>query len=156
MRATRTGGSGTTQDLAWNNLLSSMGTVVFEFDDTDNGGGAGTGTAIGYYDLTTSFQQVYSITSAQAGGASAYDSNRIIIQARSTAGPVGPDDKGSQLEFRIDYQDIHVGGGFFDQVSGTFRSFVDLREGDVFLTDPDPSTFRTGLPLTTTSISTGT
>ena len=150
IRATRTGGSGTTQNAAWDTLLSAMGLVDFEFDDTDNGG-AGTGTTVGYYDLTTSFQQVFSITSAQAGGAAAYDANRVLIQARSTTGPIGPDDTGSQLEFRIDYQDIHVGGGFFDQVDGTFTSFVDLREGDVFLTDPDPSTFRTGAPLTTTS-----
>ena len=156
IRATRTGGGGTTQDTAWDNLLAGMGTVIFDFDDTDDTTTTGTGTAIGYYDLTTSFQQIYSITSAQAGGAAAYNSNRVVIQARSVLGPVGPDDKGLQLEFRIDYQDVHVGGGFFDQVSGTFSSFVDLREGDVFLTDPDPSTFRTGLPITTTSITTGT
>jgi hypothetical protein len=156
IRATRTGGAGTTQDLAWDFVLAAMGTVIFDFDDTTNTGATSLPTTLGYYDMTTSFQTIFSITNAQAGGGGAYSANRIIIQARSVLGPTGPDDKGLQLEFRIDYQDIHVSGGFFDQVSGTFRSFVDLREGDVFLTDPDPSTFRTGLPVTTTSIATGT
>jgi len=156
MRATRTFGSPTTQNAAWDTILASMGTVAFDFDATADSTSIGSGTTIGYYDLTTSFQQIYSITSAQAGGVAAYDSNRIIIQARSVSGPIGPDDKGSQIEFRIDYQDIHVGGGFFDQVDGTFTSFVDLRDGNVFLANPDTATFRTGIPLTTTSITTGT
>jgi hypothetical protein len=52
-----TGGTTTPQNQLWSNLLAQMGTVVFDHNSTAANSGAGSN--IGFYQLTTTPQQVY-------------------------------------------------------------------------------------------------
>lgn len=56
--ASRTGGSATAQNIIWSNALAAMGTVVFNYSSCS--GSSGTGSNIGFYQLTKTAQQVYS------------------------------------------------------------------------------------------------
>lgn len=77
--ASRTGGSGVNpQNQSWTDLLTAMGTVVFNYNSCQ--GASGMGSNIGYYNLTNSAQQVFTKT-APSGGfyGSAYTSNDYTI-----------------------------------------------------------------------------
>ena len=76
-----TGGSGS-KTTSWANLFSSMGSVVFTDDNTLLAGPA-TIVNIGWYDLTTSYQQ---IATTAVGGGGVYDENNVVVNAkRNTA-----------------------------------------------------------------------
>ena len=46
----------------WQTILNAMGSTSFKATSTANNAGIGTGSSIGNYDLTTSYQIVYSRT----------------------------------------------------------------------------------------------
>lgn len=136
-RGSRSGGSATPQNDSWTGLLANMGTIYMNYTFTSQlGGGPGwTGSSIGYYDLTTSFQQI-AIGVPQDGGYGGYSGsyggyggpNRATIEARTTDGPTGPNgDRGRVLEFRILYTDGHT-NPFADEVDGTITSDIDYRK----------------------------
>ena len=54
-----------------------MGTISMNYTLTTQSGSGGTTTTIGYYDLTTSWQQIFSQT-----GTGAYSSTNVTLQAR--------------------------------------------------------------------------
>ena len=56
--ASRTGGGSTYQNQSWTNLLSSMGTIAFDYQKTQSTG-SGTGSSIGFYQLTNTPQQLF-------------------------------------------------------------------------------------------------
>lgn len=65
----------------WDTLINSLGTVVFGYTNTTaTGASPGTGSAIGFHDLTTSPQQIYTKTG------SAYTANDYTIRAYRNAG----------------------------------------------------------------------
>lgn len=81
--ASRTGGSSTTQNTNWSNLLSAMGDVYLQHN---SGGrtGSGTATSTGFYELTTSYQEIF-----KKLGSGDYASNFFQMQAKvnSTSNP---------------------------------------------------------------------
>jgi len=66
----------------FNEIFSNMGTVLMNYTQTTRSGSGGTPTSIGYYDLTTTNQTIYS-----ASGSGAYSDAYFVIEAkRSTSG----------------------------------------------------------------------
>ena len=81
--ASRSGGSSTTQNTNWTNLLSAMGDVYLAHN-TGGRTGSGTATAVGFYELTTSYQEIF-----KKLGSGDYASNFFQMQAKvnSTTNP---------------------------------------------------------------------
>jgi len=147
IRGARAGGTASTQNTDWTNLLIAMGTITMNFEETVSSGSA-TVASIGYFDLTTSFQQI-----STRAGTGAYTTNDATIFARTQDGPSGPNgDRGRILEFRVEYNDDHS-NVFADSVDGTITSDVDILKATASLTiEPIvPST----ILATTTALSAG-
>ncbi len=81
--ASRSGGSSHDQNTQWTNKLSAI-SDVFLFHDTTTGS-AGTSAGIGFYELTTSYQQLL----IYYGGASPYTSDYVQVSGKvdSTTNP---------------------------------------------------------------------
>jgi hypothetical protein len=126
IRGSRSGGSGTPQNASWTEILTNMGTIIFDENNTfQSGGGAGwTTTGVGYFDLTTSFQQIASGIDTTGG---TYGSNEARVDVRSLDGPGGAfGDTGRQVEFRVRYFD-NTNNPFADEVDGTITSDIDYQ-----------------------------
>jgi len=104
----------------WKNLLEDIGLVKFKYNQTvssayeANPGDsqAGTGSAIGNYELTGSYQTVFNKT---GGGAPVYSNNYMNIKAK--------ENNSQSISFRIDLQDdANVGAD--EVVEGTITSVV--------------------------------
>ena len=143
--AYRTGTASNTKDTEWTNMLgnntspSGMGTIAFDYTQTSTVAGtsavgrAGTGSAIGFYDLTTTNQQIY-ITTAAAG---VYLENDYNIQARLNTA-FGSGTEPTQIIFTFQFRDDDTGdrpspsppppyGPLRDeQVTGTLGSVVTM------------------------------
>ena len=81
--ASRTGGSSTDQNTQWSTKLSNLGDVYINASTA--GAGAGSPSGVGFYDLTTSDQQIV----IYYGGANPYSNDYIQVKARvnSTTNP---------------------------------------------------------------------
>lgn len=81
--ASRTGGSSSTQNTQWTNKLTSLSDVWLTHDSVS--AGAGTLSGVGFYDLTTTYQQLV----IYYGGATPYTNDYIKVEARvnSTTNP---------------------------------------------------------------------
>ena len=102
----------------WQTILASMGSTSFKAEETVNNNGIGSGTAIGNYDLTSTYQLVYSRT-----GGAVYSRNRYNIYAREYA----TGDSTSAIQFRVDFDDgqpNNITYGIDEVVFGTFNSNV--------------------------------
>lgn len=127
----------------WASMLAAIRTVKFAYTSTDsynlNGtdvdisddtvSGAGTGTAIGNLDLTSSYQTIYTKT-----GSGVYTNNVYSIQAKL--------DNDSRIRFLITFDDGDVGtGGADERVVGTLTSSIaHLRaDGGIYVTNPAPA-----------------
>jgi len=144
IRGSRSGGAATPQNTSWTTLLSSMGTVIMGVHGTTSTGSADfIASGVGYFELTTGFQTIFSLASTGA-----YAANMVTIEARTMdPTPVGANnDNGRRLEFRVTYTDAHT-NSFFDSVSGTITSNVDLQRATFPLTIAAPS-LATVVPLT--------
>ena len=91
-----TGGS-TGNAINWAALFSAMGTITMDRENTTQSGGGGTGSARGYNDLTTNYQQIFT-----QSGTGAYTDNEIIINARISA-------SGNYVDIQILCNDDHAG-----------------------------------------------
>ena len=80
--SSRSGGSASTQNTDWTNLLSAMGTVLMNYNDTS--ASSGTSAGIGFYELSTSYQQLFI-----KYGSGAYASNYFRLEGKvnSTTDP---------------------------------------------------------------------
>ena len=80
--ASRSGGSSTTQNTNWTNTLSAMGEALL-LHDTGTGS-SGTNAGIGFYELTTSYQTIWT-----KFGSGSYASNFFKLEAKvnSTTNP---------------------------------------------------------------------
>jgi hypothetical protein len=98
--SSRSGGSATTQNTNWTDLLAAMGDVYITHDSAASSGGTGTSAGIGFYELTTSFQQVYI-----KYGSGSYASNyfRMLAKVNSTTNP-------TVVTLRAEYSDPHLQG----------------------------------------------
>ena len=65
----------------WAAMLTNMGTIKFNAFDTVSSNNVGTGSAIGNYDLTSSYQVIYTKT-----GSGVYIENDYIIYAKENSG----------------------------------------------------------------------
>jgi hypothetical protein len=80
--SSRTGGSATTQNSDWASLLSAMGDVLMNYNDTS--ASSGTSAGICFYELTASYQQLFI-----KYGSGAYASNFFKLEGKvnSTTDP---------------------------------------------------------------------
>lgn len=116
-RATLTGGVGDSIFNDWNTMLTSMGTIIFNHNSTNRTGTSGTAqTSRGFYQMTTSFQEIF-----RRVGSGIYSANAYIINASRNAA-------GSQLLLNIQFNDDKGGNPNFDEnVTGTLTSRIDNR-----------------------------
>lgn len=124
--ASRTGGSVTGQNENWTQLLQAMGTVIFNHNSCS--GVTGSGTNIGFYNLTSNPQQVYTKT-APTGGVygSAYAQNDYTITMSCNV----PDNALGQAQLlfvNVYFNDDKSGyTPASDTVDGTITSTVNVR-----------------------------
>ena len=80
--SSRAGGSSTTQNTNWTNTLSAMGDVLLKHDTAS--GSAGTNAGVGLYELTTSYQTIWT-----KFGSGSYSSNFFKMEGKvnSTTNP---------------------------------------------------------------------
>lgn len=113
--ASRSGGTVSTQNTNWSAMLSTMGTVIYSYDGCQsNGTNPGTGSAIGYFSLTSSAQQVFTKT-----GSGNYSLNDYTITMRT-------DGTGRYIYVEIYFNDDHT-NPYSDTVDGTLTSTVAIR-----------------------------
>ena len=115
----------------WATLIGAVGTIhLDQLTNTRTGTGetlTTNGSAIGYWDLTTSNQTLLRLTDDTAP----YNTNYIDIFAR-VAGAAGSNGGlGTQVIFQIDYVDGSADGGFNDGISGTVRNRIDIVRPEV-------------------------
>ena len=107
----RAGGSATTQNTDWTNLLTAMGDVFVNHDNTASSGATGTSAGLGFYELTTSYQQLYI-----KYGSGSYASNYFRLEGKvdSTTNP-------TVVTLRATWYDPHASGSGVgsDGVPGT-------------------------------------
>lgn len=103
--ASQSGGSGS-KTLDWRALLSAMGTIKFGYTAT-TATGSGTTTNIGNYDLTGTYQTIFTKT-----GSGNYAENDYNIAARVDA--AGSASTAAVLRFRVEFRDDDTG----DQITG--------------------------------------
>lgn len=107
--ASRSGGSSNDQNTDWTNMLSAMGTIKMGYTATT--ASSGTTTSLGMYDLTTSYQTIYTKV-----GSGSYSTNYYQIQAQAP--------NTSSIRFLITMDDAHTGRGYFDSVDGTVTNNI--------------------------------
>lgn len=104
----------------WQTILNAMGTTSFKATETVNNAGVGSGSAIGNYDLTSSYQLIYS-----RSGGSVYARNRYNVYALSL--------NDTTVQFKIDFVDglpNNISTGIDELVYGTFNSNVHVATPD--------------------------
>lgn len=108
----------------WQIILNNMGTTSFKANETVNNTGVGTASSIGSYDLTSSYQLIYSRT-----GSAVYANNRYNIYAAENA----TIDQTSSIIFKVEFIDGVPNDptwGIDESVLGTFNSNVQLSTPD--------------------------
>lgn len=131
-------GAGTigSQNANWTSLLSAMGTLTFNLNNLTSSGSTGTSAGKGFYELTTSYVQMYS-----KYGSGSYASNYYKIDAKvnSTTNP-------TVVSFKVTMRDDHALGdgvgadgidgnaddsvGYVDSVDGTVTSTVQTKRAN--------------------------
>jgi len=136
--ASLTGTTNAPKNQSWVSNLSGIGTVYFNYDTTTATGG-GSGTSIGWYDLTTSNQLVYEKTVSTGYVPNSY---RIYARAPST----------SQLIFDIQFRDDATyqpspndGWSVDEDVSGTLTSDVKVYRSSGSVSVPTPPATSSGI-----------
>jgi len=128
--ASRVGGSATTQNTEWTNLLSANSPFIFNRLD--------------YFSLTSTFSVYQTVSS---GGA--YTANNWSIRARrdDAVGPNGGN--GSIIRFQSDFLDGHT-NVFFDSIDGTLTSTIEQLKSVGIFPKPTPI-FTTTVPISSGS-----
>ena len=124
------------QNSNWTSLLSAMGTITFNLNNVTSSGSTGTSAGKGFYELTTSYVQMYI-----KYGSGSYASNYYQLQAKvnSTTNP-------TVVSFKIVMRDDHALGdglgpdgidgnadvsqGFVDGVDGTISSTIQTKRAN--------------------------
>ena len=122
-----TNSSNTGQNRAWVRLLTSIGTVIFNYNTTT--ASAGSGSAIGFYNLTTTPKTVFTAQGSGSYAVAAYGSSSYVVKMscdvlNNTNGGA------TQIFVTIDFTDNHVNAnyaGYSDNVNGTLTSAVNVR-----------------------------
>tara|TARA_B100001057_G_scaffold500856_1_gene618309 strand:+ start:5431 stop:6393 length:963 start_codon:yes stop_codon:yes gene_type:complete len=123
--STHTGGSGS-KTTSWQSIQSTMGTIKFKYTSTAQTGTGGTTTSKGWYDLTTSYQEVF----RQNATGATYGENYYKISAKRNS-------PSTIITFNVEYIDADTGdppitpvpyggtpGGVDESVNGTITSVI--------------------------------
>lgn len=114
----------TAQDTDWGTTLAGVGNIKFAANGTSRTGAKGTAQAIGYFQLTTSYQLIFDGTNIGGG---IYTANDVLVYAKAVAITGSNGAKGYQVQFQIVLQDQHT-NAFSDSVaSGTKVDFSYLK-----------------------------
>ena len=115
----------------WRDLINAVGTIhLDQLTSTRTGTGetlTTDGSAIGYWDLTTSNQTLIKLTQDTAP----YTANYIDIFAKVAGAGGSNGGLGTQVIFQIDYFDGSADGGFNDGISGTVRNRIDIVKPEI-------------------------
>jgi hypothetical protein len=129
LSASRTGTATTSKSTDWTNILSSMGTIRMNHNSTTFlTGGSGSGTAKGFYNLTTTYQTLF----IKGSSIYQYTENDYNIAAK-----VDNATNPTAITFKIEFRDDDIGdwpkplsplrGPRVDEsVSGTLTSTVSM------------------------------
>jgi hypothetical protein len=99
----------------WINMFTTMGTIIMNHNSTTRTGTAGTTQAIGFYQLTSTNQELF-----RRVGSGNYATNTYIINARK--------DTSGNVFFNVQFNDNKGGNPNFDEaVTGTLTSRLDHR-----------------------------
>lgn len=131
-RSSRVGGSATTQNNVLSTFLSNLGSLYMNHNSAGAANGTGTGSAIGYYQLTNVNQQIFTITV----GISPIATHTIKLYARRVETSFGANgDNGRTIIMRYEFN------GTTPQKDGTLTIFADWRiaTGILSVTAPTPS-----------------
>lgn len=134
--ANRSGGTSSSKNTTWDTMFSQMGEFVMDYTQTTVTGASATGSALGWFDLTTS-NQLIGQKSAPSGS---YAENRYYVYARKDAGS-------TQLILTIEFQDNDVGDPNFDEnADGTLNSVVSqYRPSGANVSVTGPSASQSGM-----------
>jgi hypothetical protein len=88
----------TPDDVIWDSILTTMSPVSINWNSTSPGAGTG-GTSIGFYDLTTSYQTIYT---RAYGGSGSYSNSYVQLQSKLT-NSAGTD---GQIDFSVVLVDL--------------------------------------------------
>ena len=103
----------TSQDVAWYYALLNMN-IAFQAHSTSAlSGSTGTGSSLGYYELTSGYQRVYDASNSSSG---VYSQNDYYLDVKSNNIVGTNGGRGSQLVFRITMVDEHS-NAFADNVN---------------------------------------
>jgi hypothetical protein len=112
--ANRSGGTSSSKNTTWDTMFSQMGEFIMNYTQTTFTGSSATGSAVGWFDLTTS-NQLIGQKSAPSGS---YAENRYYVYARRDAGE-------PQIILTLEFQDNDVGDPTDDEnADGTLNSVV--------------------------------
>ena len=123
--ASRSGGVNSFQDQSWTQMLNAVGTVRFKHNQTF--ASSGTGSSIGYYQLTTTPQTVYT---KNAGGVYVYATQylpndyTIVMSCNSADNTLGD---ARYLYVTVYFNDDHTAFPGNDVVTGTLTSNIGIR-----------------------------
>jgi hypothetical protein len=124
----------------WDTLLNTLGVVSFNHTQTSaDGVSPGSGSSIGFYDLTTSFQQIYTKS------ASVYTVNDYTIRARCNVSN-NTNGGATQVLFEVYFNDDKGPNPNFDEnVTGTLTNAVRMYR-------PSGSNVNVVAPTSTTTV----
>lgn len=132
--ATLTGGDGSSIYNDWNTLLTNAGVTSMDYTQTTSTG-SGTVYAIGFYDLTTANQVIYT-----KSGSGSYAANDYTIYARCDVAN-NANGGARYVYFTIYFNDDKtVNPNFDENVTGTLTSYVDqVRPSGTNVSLPSPT-----------------
>jgi hypothetical protein len=126
-------GGSTPNSLAWATMMSTMGQVCLGATSTTQTGSGGTGSALGYRTLTTTYQTIFSQSPSAP-----YNADSLVIQARVENVTAINGANGSIIRVLISFNDNSTG-----TLDGTLTSRT-------FVFKPDSTQITIGDPLFTT------
>ena len=111
----------------WMGMLVNMGTVKMGYTSTSSTG-SGSGSTVGFHDLTTAFQTLFT-----KNGTGLYAANNYELKAKL----VGT----TQVQFRAEWNDANTGNPNYDEnVLGTLNSTItQLRATGTYVEVPTPT-----------------
>ena len=121
-------GASTPKGLDWNQLCTQAGTIKFSANTkTSTTGG---GTAIGNYDLTPAYQNIYQKIGSGTYSA-VYAGNIYTVKAKS--------DLDTRITFRIEFNDVVFDNNVDNNVDGTLTSTLQHYRANGDVTVPAPA-----------------
>jgi len=134
--ANRSGGTSSSKNTTWDTMFTQMGEFVIDYTQTTYTGASASGSATGWFDLTTS-PVLIGQKSAPAGS---YAENRYYIYAQRDSGS-------TQLILTIEFQDVDAGDPNIDEnVDGTLNSVVSqYRPSGANVSVTGPSASQSGM-----------